>query len=210
MDYYLTRNSSLELLEKKKQDPNAAEVPVIMVSSKVERDKVLQVAKYGVRKFFSKPVKIDSLMKTVGEYLGISMNLDTTPSIIEAHFNDRILFIEVAQGLNTEKIELLRYKVQELLELYSVKVPRVLVMMSGIDENTADSFKLTALFDVILDATGSKKRHLKVLTASAFVKNFLQGHSEYKEIEVASSLEDAMDKLSGKKSSEPVYSPDDL
>jgi CheY-like chemotaxis protein len=179
-----------------------------MVSSKVERDKVLQVAKYGVRKFFSKPVKIDSLMKTVGEYLGISMNLDTTPSIIEAHFNDRILFIEVAQGLNTEKIELLRYKVQELLELYSVKVPRVLVMMSGIDENTADSFKLTALFDVILDATGSKKRHLKVLTASAFVKNFLQGHSEYKEIEVASSLEDAMDKLSGKKSSEPVYSPE--
>ena len=73
MDYYLTRNSSLELLEKKKQDPNAAEVPVIMVSSKVERDKVLQVAKYGVRKFFSKPVKIDSLMKTVGEYLGLDM-----------------------------------------------------------------------------------------------------------------------------------------
>lgn len=208
MDYYLTRNSSLELLEKKKQDPNVADVPVIMVSSKVERDKVLQVAKYGVRKFFSKPVKIDSLMKTVGESLGLSMNLDTTPSIIEAHFNDRILFIEVAQGLNTEKIELLRYKVQELLALYSVKVPRVLVMMSGIDENTADSFKLTALFDVILDATGSKKRQVKVLTASDFVKSFLEQHSSYKEIEVASSLEDAMDKLSGKKTNEPVYSPD--
>lgn len=208
MDYYLTRNSSLELLEKKKQDPNVAEVPVIMVSSKVERDKVLQVAKYGVRKFFSKPVKIDSLMKTVGEYLGLDMSLDTTPSIIEAHFNDRILFIEVAQGLNSEKVELLRYKVQELLELYSVKVPRVLVMMSGIDENTADSFKLTSLFEVILDATGSKKRQVKVLTASDFVKRFVQGHSSYKEIEVASSLEDAMDKLSGKKQNEPVYSPD--
>src|SRR6056297_3618796 len=121
MDYYLTRNSSLELLEKKQADPNVADVPVIMVSSKVERDKVLQVARYGVRKFFSKPVKIDSLMKTIGEQLGISMSLDTTPSIIEAHFNDRILFIEVAQGLNTEKIELLRYKIQELLELYAVK-----------------------------------------------------------------------------------------
>lgn len=208
MDYYLTRNSSLELLEKKKQDPNVADVPVIMVSSKVERDKVLQVARYGVRKFFSKPVKIDSLMKTVGEQLGISMSLDTTPSIIEAHFNDRILFIEVAQGLNTEKIELLRYKVQELLELYSVKVPRILVMMSGIDEETADSFKLTALFDVVLDATGSKKRHVKVLTASDFVKKFLTNHSEYKEIEAAANLEDAMDRLSGKKSNEPVYSPD--
>ena len=208
MDYYLTRNSSLELLEKKQSDPNAADVPVIMVSSKVERDKVVQVARFGVRKFFSKPVKIDSLMKTIGEQLGISMNLDTTPSIIEAHFNDRILFIEVAQGLNTEKIELLRYKVQELLELYSVKVPKVLVMMSGIDETTADSLKLNALFDVILDATGTKKRHVKVLTASDFVKKFLKGHGEYKDIEAATNLEDAIDGLSGKKSNEPVYSPD--
>lgn len=208
MDYYLTRNSSLELLEKKKQDPNVADVPVIMVSSKVERDKVVQVAKFGVKKFFSKPVKIDALMKTVSEYLGISLNLDTTPSIIEAHFNDRILFVEVAQGLNTEKIELLRYKVQELLTLYSVKVPKVLVMMSGIDESTADSFKLSALFDVLLDSTGSKKRQVKVLTASSFVKNWLKGHSEYQEIEAAANLEDAMDALSGKKSNEPVYSPD--
>ena len=208
MDYYLTRNSSLELLEKKKQDPNVSEVPAIIVSSKVERDKVLQVAKYGVKKFFSKPVKIDSLMKTVSEYLGTTLSLDTTPSIIEAHFNDRILFIEVAQGLNIEKIELLRYKVQELLELYSVKVPKVLVMMSGIDENTADSMKLTALFDVVLDSTGSKKRHVKVLTASDFVTDFLRNHGEYKEIEVAANLEDAMDGLSGKKSNEPVYSPD--
>ena len=34
MDYYLTRNSSLELLEKKKNDPNVSDVPVIMVSTK--------------------------------------------------------------------------------------------------------------------------------------------------------------------------------
>ena len=35
MDYYLSRVSSLELLQGKKQDPNTADIPVILTSGRV-------------------------------------------------------------------------------------------------------------------------------------------------------------------------------
>ena len=109
LDYYLSRHSSVELLQKKMQDPNTANVPVIMVSSKIDRDRVMQIAKFGVRKFFTKPIKVDALLKTVADHLQVTLDFDNTPCIIEAHFNDDILFVELAEGLNKEKVELLRF-----------------------------------------------------------------------------------------------------
>ena len=151
MDYYLSRVSSVELLQKKQEDKNVAAVPVIMASARIDREKIIQVARYNVRKFFTKPIKIDALLNTVSELLGVKLDLDNTPSIIEAHFNDEILFIEVAQGLNQEKIELLRYKIKELLELYEVKNPKVLLMMSSIEVTAQDSLKLATLIQNIVE-----------------------------------------------------------
>lgn len=200
MDFFLSRNSSLELLQKKKSDPNTAPIPVIMVSSKVDREKILQIGQFNVRKFFTKPVKIDALLKSVGEILNVSLNLDSTPSIIEAHVNDELLFVEIAQGLNKEKIELLKYKIAELVDLYEIAVPKVLVMMSSIEVSVDDSLKLSALFSTLVDATKVKQRYVKVLTNSDYVKEFLRSRPEYGEIEVTNNLEKAMDGLLGRKS----------
>jgi DNA-binding response OmpR family regulator len=200
MDYYLSRNSSVELLDKKNSDPNTASVPVIMASSRIDRDKLLQIAKYGVKKFFNKPIRIDALLKTISEILNIKLDLDDTPCIIEAHFNDDILFVEVAQGLNNEKIELLKYKIEELLDLYEVKHPKVLLMMASIEVTPNDSLKLAALLNNILEKTQAKQKNVKILTNSEYVRQYVSEREDLAEIDVTDSLEKAMDGLLGRQS----------
>lgn len=199
MDYYLSRTSSVELLQKKRDDPNASGIPVIMASGKVDREKLVQIAQFNVKKFFTKPIRMDALMKTISDLLSVSLDMDTTPCIIEAHFNDDILFIEIAQGLNKEKIELLRYKIVELMELYEVKSPRVLIIMSSIDVGAEDSIKLSTLFSTVMDNTGAKPRQVKVLTNSAYIREFIDDRTEYAGVDVVDNLEGAMDGLLGRK-----------
>ncbi len=199
MDYYLSRASSLELLKKKKSDPNTANTPVIMCSARIEREKIMQAAKYGVKKFVSKPVKVDSLLHTMGEILGVNVKLDNTPCIIEAHVNDEILFIEVAEGLNTEKIELLKYKIAELMHLYEIETPRVLLIMPYVEIGDDNTVKLDLLLSNILTYTKTKPRFVKILTNNEHVKAFVGTRDQYREVEVTNSIEHAMDGLLGKK-----------
>ncbi len=199
MDYYLSRNSSIELLEKKKSDPNTSATPVIMCSARIDRQKLMQVAKYGVKKFFTKPIKVDSLLRTVSEILEVNLDLDSTPCIIEAHFNDEILFVEVSEGLNKEKIELLKYKISELMDLYEVETPRVLLIMPNVEISEDDTVKLGMLLSNILNYTKTKPRFVKILTNNEYVKEFVSSRGSYREIEVTNSIERAMDGLLGKK-----------
>ncbi len=199
MDFYLSRASALDVLQKKNADPNAKDVPVIMASNRIERENVVQIAPFNVKKFFTKPIKLDQLLAAVSEILGVEVKVDNTPCIVEAHFNDQILFIEVAQGLNSDKIGLLKYKIQELLDLYKVPNPKVLVMMSSIEIGDADTGKLSALLNTILDCTSVKPKQLKILTANEKVRVFVDQRKEYSGIEVADTLERAMDGLLGRK-----------
>lgn len=202
MDYYLSRMSATELLQKKAEDPNTGRIPVIMASSKIDRDQLVQVTKLGVRKIFTKPIRIDSLVEAISELLGVSLNIDDTPCMIEAHFNDDILFVEVAQGLNREKIELLKYKVVELMELYEAKSPKVLIIMSSIDIGAEDSIKLGSLLSSVLENTDARPQQVKILTNSDYVSEFVADRSDYAGIEVTSSLDQAMDGLLGAKADE--------
>ena len=199
MEYYLSRKSSLEFLMDKSKDPNVNDVPVIMVSSKIDRQKILTVAKYNVKKFFSKPLKLDALLQTISGFLQVKLEIDRTPCIIEAHFNDDILFIEIAMGLNAEKIELLKFKITELMQLYAVNTPKVLMMMSNIELGEGDSDKLKLLMDTIILQTESRPKFIKILAGNEFVKNFIKKNADYRGIEVTDSLEKAMDDLLGLK-----------
>jgi DNA-binding response OmpR family regulator len=202
MDYYLSRMSATDMLMKKSEDPNTSSIPVIMASSKIDREQLVQIAKFGVKKIFTKPIRIDALVNAISELLGVSLSIDTTPCMLEAHFNDQILFVEVAQGLNTEKIELLKYKIVELMELYEVKSPKVLVIMSSIDVDVEDSIKLGSLLSNIIAHTNAGPKQIKVLTNSEYVREFVNDRSDYAGIEVTNSLEQAMDGLLGKKADE--------
>lgn len=198
-DYHLSRKSIVELLQEKQDNPNTANIPVIVASAKVDRDALVEVARYNVRKFLTKPIRVDALLKAVGEVLNVHVQLDDTPCIIEAHVNDDIIFIEVAQGLNREKIDLLRYKIAELLDLYELKNPKLLIMMSGLELDNEDSIKLSALLKTILDSSGAIKRYCRILTNDPFIKEYIANRPDFSGIEVTGKLDVAMDGLLGKK-----------
>ena len=206
-DYNLSRKSAVELLKEKHDNPNTKEIPVIMASAKVDRDALMGVAGYNVRKFLTKPIRVDALLKAVSETLNVPVSIDTTPCIVEAHVNEDIMFIEVAQGLNREKIDLLRYKIHELLDLYELKTPKILVLMTSIEVSTADSIKLQSLFSSVLEVSGTSKRNIKVLTRSSYVREYLESRSEFAGVGVSDNLEDAMDGLLGRKVGGPVLEP---
>lgn len=208
MDYFLSRKGSLEILKEKMGNPNVEKVPVVMVSNKIDKENILQIAKFGVKKFFTKPIKIDSLLKTISSILHVEVEMDDTPCIIEAHFNDEILFIEIARGLNKEKIELLKYKLTELLDLYEVQTPKVLIMMSNLELTTDDSSKVSFLFEMVVEHGNTKPKYVKVLTTSIFVREFLAASTDYSDIEVKTNLTEAMDELIGIKPDS--YAHDDV
>ena len=199
MEYYLTRKSCVEILKEKIENKNVADVPVIMISTKIDREKILSVAQYNVKKFFSKPIKLDALLQTVSGFLQVKVEIDNSPCIIEAHFNDEILFIEIALGLNSEKIELLKFKITELTQLYGVATPKVLLMMSNIELNDSDSGKLDQLFHTILEQTGNRTRAIKILASSDYLTGFIRSNPDYRGIDIKESLDLAMDDLLGLK-----------
>ncbi len=199
MDHMLARKSSMEVLSDKQSDRNIAPIPVIMIASKVDKRHVVQMASSNVRKILSKPIKMDVLFKSIGNLLGTTISMDDTTSILEAHFNEDILFIEVAQGLNTEKIELLRYKLKELLNLYDVRNPRILLMMSNIAVKEGTGRKLLRMLSIITENAQPNIKLIQILTGSEELKKILKTSPEYTNIKIADNLSAAMDSLLGLK-----------
>jgi CheY-like chemotaxis protein len=195
MDYHLSRQSCLEVLQQKKADPNTADIPVIITAQRIDQKRIIELVPYNVKKVFTKPVKIDLLFRTLGELLGLPFAVDDTPGIVEVHVNDAIIFIEIAQGLNRDKLDLLRFKIIELVELYEIRIPKVIVMLSDIQLGFADGPNLQKLLDTVLQASRAKQRYIRVLTRDDFVKKFIEAQREYAEIEVVSNLQYAMDGL---------------
>ncbi|MCL1818316.1 MAG: response regulator, partial [Spirochaetaceae bacterium] len=131
--------------------------------------------------------------------LQINLSLDSTPCIISAHYNDEVFIIEVAMGLNLEKIDLLKFKLAELLELYGVKEPKVLLIMSSLDITANDSIKLGILLSVIVEYSQAKPKFIRILTNSDYVRKYVINRTDFAEIDVTTSLEEAMEGLLGRR-----------
>ena len=187
----------MEVLKAKKADPNAAKAPIIVIAKKIEQKQLVALIPFGVIKVFTKPVKIDALFAALSETLGVKLTIDQSPSIVEAHINERILFIEIAQGFNRDKLDLLRFKINELLEIYDIKIPRVIIMFSDMKMGFSDTVNLHKLLGIVLQATRAKLSNIRILTKEDFVRKFIHGQKEYHGIGVVTNLQYAMDGLIG-------------
>ena len=196
MDYMLSRKSSMEVLTEKKANKNTAPIPAIMIATKVDQRNVVEMAKANVKKILSKPINMDVLLKTISDLIGIEIKVDDTPCIIESHFNEDMLFIEIAQGLNSEKVELLKYKLTELLHLYDVKHPKILLMMTSIEFPENAKPKLRRLLDLIKENAQSNSRMIQILTSTGEIIEYL-ATTDYANIPIADNLPEAMDNLLG-------------
>jgi CheY-like chemotaxis protein len=58
-----------------------------------------------------------------------------------------------------------------------------------------DGPNMELLLRILLDRTGAKAQHIKLLTNSAFVRDFVRGRAECANLEVVSNLQHAMDGL---------------
>jgi len=202
MDYSLSRVSSTELLQVKAENPNKRNVPVIVTGEKLSKKRLVELARYNVKKYFAKPIKMDSLIKSVSQLMGLDIKIDTTPCIIDAHFNDGILIIDLARGINSEKIDLLKLKIEEILRLYEVQIPKILIIMTDMELTTQNSGKLNSFLTIVRETTNTPLKGIKILTASKSVRRVLLSLDEFKTIEVTSNITQAMDKLLGIKVSE--------
>jgi len=195
IDYTTAKDFLFDLLEEKSRDPNAKSIPVILMAHELEKAVLNRLASLGVRKIIPKPVKIDQLFSAVSGYLGIDFTIDLTPCILEARVNEGIIFIEIAQGLNREKIDLLKYRIRELIELYDLASPKILVMLSDLSLSFADGTNLELLLNNILLDHRIRNRNIRVLTLDSFARDFISGNKEYREIDVVDNLTKAVESL---------------
>lgn len=181
-------SSTLEFLEKKRQNPNTVTLPVIIVGPTISSEKIVGLIRLGVTKYFARPFMMDLFIKTIGVFLITPLELDTTPCIVEAHKNKNTIVVEIAQGLNLDKIALLKYHIADLIVNHGISTPKILVIMSQLNLGFVDGINLEKFFDSIIYAPRVSKKEVKVLTVDPFVRPFIEGHSEYAGIQVEDNI----------------------
>lgn len=177
-----------DFLDQKMSNPNTVHTPVIIAGPHIEKEEAASLVRYGVVKYFAKPIKFDVFFESIGKILHSAFSLDTTPCVLEIHLNKNIIFIELAQGMNREKMALLKYKLPELMDKNRLDSPKVIVMMTALSLSFVDGSNLEVLFDNILSDQRIERKNVKVLSLDSFVEDFISGHPEYQGIEVVTDL----------------------
>jgi len=180
--------AEMSFLESKIEDSNAINIPVIVTGPKRDRTSIAALAKYGVIKYFEKPVQFDLLFKAISQVVHIPLSMDTTPCVLDLHRNNNIIFVELALGLNREKIALLQFKLAEMIEKEGIDNPKVVIMLTNLELTFVDGYNLECLIDSVLACPGIHPKSVKILSLSPFVRELLNGHQNYTGIEMSNNL----------------------
>jgi len=192
-DMNLPRMSGIDLLKEKVKLKNTIAIPVIVCSNAIKESQMSSLKRYNVTKIIPKPIKIDILFDTIAALFKIPLTYDHSPCLLDVHLNDDILFIEISQGLNREKLGLLSYKIEEIRELYQIGIIKVLIILSDITVDMESSGLLNILMTNILNTTKAPADTTKILTSIEQVKEILSLRNEFKNIEIFSSFTEAID-----------------
>ena len=178
----------IEFLTKKRNDPNASHIPIFMTGPIISREQVALLAQYNVVKYFNKPIKFDIFFESIGRILKTGFSIDITPCILEIHLNNNVIFIEIAQGLNREKLALLKYKITEIIDQNNLTIPKLVLMMTDLSLSFVDGANLELLLDNVISDSRVQKKNVKILSLDSFTKDLVEGHSQYEGIEVVTNL----------------------
>ncbi|MCR4790752.1 MAG: response regulator, partial [Treponemataceae bacterium] len=192
IDAEKTLYDAKDFLERKIATPNTKNIPVVISGPILPAEEIDDLVQYGVVKYFHKPIRFDIFFDFLSRNLRVAFSLDTTPCILEIHVNNDLVFIEVAQGLNRDKLALLKYKIPEVLDSTKLLEPKVIIMMTDLTLSFVDGTNLEALFDAVLDDKRIKAANVKVLSFDSFTKDLIAGHQEYQGISIATSLQSVL------------------
>lgn len=185
----------VEIFQELKKDLNASRVPLIATGPIYDRNTIALFAKLGVQKYFVKPIKFDLFFEAIGKILRTPFSMDQTPCVLDIHRNGNIIFIEVAQGLNREKISLLKYKLSEIIDNNDIDSPKIVLMMTNLELSFVDGLNLELLLDNILANQKIHTKNVKVLSFSSFTSELIDGHPQYDGIEVATDISKVLNSL---------------
>ena len=188
---------AIDFLDRKQSNPNTSQIPIIITGPKLEKDQIEALIPYKVTKYFSKPIKFDLFFEAIGRVLRTPFSLDTTPCILELHQNENVIFIEIAKGLNREKISLLKYNISELITANKIQSPKIVIMMSNMTLNFVDGSNLEFMMQNILSAAHIVRKNVKILTKDEFTKELIAGHKEFEGVEVVASLSSILPEVLG-------------
>lgn len=181
-------SEEMEFLEKKADDFTVSKIPVIVAGPMQSKSYIATLAKYGVIKYFAKPIQFDIFFESIGKVLHNPLSVDLTPSVLDIHRNGNLIFIELAQALNRDKLSLLQFKLTDIIQKESLETPSIVVMLSALDLSFVDGYNLEYLFDNILACPNVQAKNIKVLSLSSFLLDFIDGHPAYNQIEISSDL----------------------
>lgn len=194
-DFYLPQLGGIEFLEEKQKLKGTADLPLIMLSSNIDRKSILKMGKYKIYKLLSKPIEIDLLFNAIGDLFKMKFDIDNYPCIIDIHLNDDILFIEVAKGLNKEKLELMKYRILEIKSLYNINIRKILLIITNLDQQANLNEMLEFFMHNVLNPTETLLAGIVVLTNASLVKKFYSSHPKYKTVKLSDNFVDAIDHL---------------
>lgn len=196
LDYVTLKYSDVNFLKEKQNYKAIKDIPIILLTNKIDTDTVYQLAKYNITKIFSKPIKFNDIIRSISELLNKSIIIDETPCQLDVTINYNTLFIDIARGLNGDRIDSLKYKIKELMNIHQVEQLKTLLIMvdMNLDYNN-DYKKFHNLIHIIQDTAKTEPKFLKILTKSQEVKDFLKLNSAFKDIEVTEDIESTLEKL---------------
>ena len=195
LDFNIGRQDLLELLQKKKQDINTVHTPVVLLADAIEQKQLIELAPYNVKNIFTKPVKIDALFTSLSRLLDVSFRVDFTKCNMDVCVNENIVFIEVSNGFNRDKIDLLRYKMNELFDLYRIRVPKVIIIFNDIQLTGAASIGLHSLLYIVIESSRAAPNNIKIITQDNDIIRFVKEQNLYSKIVVTDTLKSALDSL---------------
>jgi DNA-binding response OmpR family regulator len=195
IDLSVPMREIINFLAKKNEDPNASRIPVFMTGPIIAQDQIALLSQFNVVKYFNKPIKFDVFFESIGRLLKTGFSIDTTPCILEIHLNNNIIFIEIAQGLNREKISLLKYRISEIIEQNNIAIPKIILMMTDLSLSFVDGANLEFLLDNVIADTRIQKKNIKILSLDSFTKELVKGHNQYNCIEVVTNLSNVLPAL---------------
>ena len=123
-------SEEMEFLEKKADDFTVSRIPIVVTGTSLSKSYTASLAKYGVVKYFAKPVQFDIFFESIGKILHTPLSIDSTPSIMDIHRNKDLIFIELAQALNRDKISLLRFRLTDIIQKEELESPKIILMIT--------------------------------------------------------------------------------
>ncbi len=178
----------MDFLQKKRDNPNAVSIPIILTGPALDPTELAQLLPFKVIKYFNRPIKFDVFFDSIGRVLKTGLSIDTTMSIMETHLNDNIIFVEIAQGLNRDKIAMIRYKITEMIDANKLSNPKIVLMLTNLTLGFSDSTNLELLLNNVISDQRVRHKFIKILSLDPFTRDFIKGHVEYAGLEVVDNL----------------------